>query len=248
MGSQLTNAASRDRGRHRAGGPAPRARPGRDPHSRLPHPRGRGPRGRGRLRGGPGAACHRTWRRRRRSAPRCVRRPGRRVLRLRRRRRPARRGAALTAQLRVEFIRPLPAGQAWIEGRAEADAVDDRRRAGPRPRSWTRRTSCSAWPRCASIKASHQGFRASARHPTRAAAASAPPAQLPRTAQLRPVRPQAAHPARPRSSAWSAGRRTPAGRPGRSAPPPGAANSFGMVHGGVLGLLAHEVARTRSGR
>ena len=25
-------------------------------------------------------------------------------------------------------------------------------------------------------------------------------------------------------------------------PPPGAANSFGMVHGGVLGLLAHEVA------
>jgi uncharacterized protein (TIGR00369 family) len=34
-------------------------------------------------------------------------------------------GAALTAQLRVEFIRPLPAGQAWIEGRAEADAVND---------------------------------------------------------------------------------------------------------------------------
>jgi uncharacterized protein (TIGR00369 family) len=34
-------------------------------------------------------------------------------------------GAALTAQLRVEFIRPLPAGQVWIEGRAEADAVDD---------------------------------------------------------------------------------------------------------------------------
>ena len=33
---------------------------------------------------------------------------------------------------------------------------------------------------------------------------------------------------------------------GRSAwtfrPPPGAANSFAMVHGGVLGLLAHEVA------
>ena len=34
-------------------------------------------------------------------------------------------GAALTAQLRVEFIRPLPPGQVWIEGRAEADAVDD---------------------------------------------------------------------------------------------------------------------------
>jgi hypothetical protein len=34
-------------------------------------------------------------------------------------------GATLTAQLRVEFIRPLPASHAWIEGRAEADAVDD---------------------------------------------------------------------------------------------------------------------------
>jgi uncharacterized protein (TIGR00369 family) len=34
-------------------------------------------------------------------------------------------GATLTAQLRVEFIRPLAAGHAWIEGRAEADAVDE---------------------------------------------------------------------------------------------------------------------------
>ena len=34
-------------------------------------------------------------------------------------------GATLTAQLRVEFIRPLSAGRAWIEGRAEADAVDE---------------------------------------------------------------------------------------------------------------------------
>lgn len=33
-------------------------------------------------------------------------------------------GAALTAQLRVEFVRPLAAGQAWIEGRAQADTVD----------------------------------------------------------------------------------------------------------------------------
>src|ERR1700757_959172 len=36
-------------------------------------------------------------------------------------------GATLTAQLRVEFIRPRPADHAWIEGRAEADAVDEER-------------------------------------------------------------------------------------------------------------------------
>ena len=33
-------------------------------------------------------------------------------------------GAALTAQLRVEFIRPVPPGHAWIEGRAATDAAD----------------------------------------------------------------------------------------------------------------------------
>src|SRR5258706_443314 len=32
--------------------------------------------------------------------------------------------AALTAQLRVEFIRPVPPGHAWIEGRAGTDAAD----------------------------------------------------------------------------------------------------------------------------
>jgi uncharacterized protein (TIGR00369 family) len=142
-------------------------------------------------------------------------------------------GAALTAQLRVEFIRPLPAGHAWIEGRAEADAVDDDGGLA-RAEIVDEADQLLGVASLRIIKASHQGFRQAAP----AAQASPGPAPAPAPAIAR-------HPAQ-----------TPAARllgvvsrladSGRSAwtfrPPPGAANSFGMVHGGVLGLLAHEVA------
>ena len=82
------------------------------------------------------------------------------------------------------------------------------------------------------IKASHQGFR-------RPAPASAPPAPAPLTqnrhlaqtpvAQLLGVVRRLADSGR---SAWT------------FRPPPAAANSFGMVHGGVLGLLAHPQVLT----
>ena len=133
MGRQLTNAArAATEDDTDAGRPAPRARPGRDPHSRLPHPRGRG------TQAAAGSAVVRVPLSPHLTAPDGGLLPGAFAVladaccgcaiaaAL-----PAG-GAALTAQLRVEFIRPLPAGQAWIEGRAEADAVDDRQRAGPR--------------------------------------------------------------------------------------------------------------------
>ncbi len=151
-------------------------------------------------------------------------------------------GAALTAQLRVEFIRPLPAGHAWIEGRAEADAVDDDSGLA-RAEIVDEADQLLGVASLRIIKASHQGFRQAA-----PAAQSRPgPA---------PAAPAPAAPAAASAPAAPAAASAPVARllgvvnrladSGRSAwtfrPPPGAANSFGMVHGGVLGLLAHEVA------
>jgi uncharacterized protein (TIGR00369 family) len=70
-------------------------------------------------------------------------------------------GAALTAQLRVEFIRPLPAGQAWIEGRAEADAVEDDSGLA-RAEIVDQADQLLAVASLRIIKASHQGFRQAA--------------------------------------------------------------------------------------
>ena len=151
-------------------------------------------------------------------------------------------GAALTAQLRVEFIRPLPAGHAWIEGRAEADAVDDDSGLA-RAEIVDEADQLLGVASLRVIKASHQGFRQPAPAPAPPAPPSPPQPRRPQPRRLRPVGPQ--HLAQ-----------TPVARllgvvsrladSGRSAwtfrPPPGAANSFAMVHGGVLGLLAHEVA------
>jgi uncharacterized protein (TIGR00369 family) len=141
-------------------------------------------------------------------------------------------GAALTAQLRVEFIRPLTAGQAWIEGRAEADAVDDDSGLA-RAEIVDQTDQLLGVASLRVIKASHQGFR----QPAPALPAPAPHAPAPHTqdrhlaqtpvAQLLGVVRRLANSGR---SAWT------------FRPPPAAANSFAMVHGGVLGLLAHEVA------
>ena len=122
-------------------------------------------------------------------------------------------GAALTAQLRVEFIRPLPAGQAWIEGRAEADAVDDDSGLA-RAEIVDEADQLLGVASLRVIKASHQGFRQAAPPPR--------PQPLPPQPRL-PPRPRTVQPGtwrRPRwpgSSEWSAGWRTPAGRPGPSA-------------------------------
>ena len=153
-------------------------------------------------------------------------------------------GAALTAQLRVEFIRPWPVGHAWIEGRAEADAVDDDSGLS-RAEIVDEADQLLGVASLRVIKASHQGFR----QPAPAPAPPAPPSHTP----ARPA------PAPYASAPYGPDRhlaQTPVAQllgvvrrladSGRSAwtfrPPPAAANSFGMVHGGVLGLLAHEVA------
>ena len=150
-------------------------------------------------------------------------------------------GAALTAQLRVEFIRPLSAAQAWIEGRAEADAVDDSSGLA-RAEIVDEADQLLGVASLRVIKASHQGFRQAApTAPTRAAAASARAASAPAAAASPPAGVQAPTPA-----ARLLGVVSRQADSGRSAwtfrPPPSAANSFAMVHGGVLGLLAHEVA------
>lgn len=140
-------------------------------------------------------------------------------------------GAALTAQLRVEFIRPLPAGHTWIEGRAEADAVDDSSGLA-RAEIIDEADQLLGVASLRVIKASHQGFRqtapAPAPTPVPAPTPASPAAQAPTpVARLLGVVSRQADSGR---SAWT------------FRPPPGVANSFGMVHGGVLGLLAHEVA------
>jgi uncharacterized protein (TIGR00369 family) len=155
-------------------------------------------------------------------------------------------GAALTAQLRVEFIRSLPAGHAWIVGRGEADAVDDSSGLA-RAEIVDEADQLLGVASLRVIKASHQGFRQAA---SPGQVVASPPA-----APAAPAATPAPHaPGLHRSDRHLA--QTPVARllgvvsrladSGRSAwtfrPPPGAANSFAMVHGGVLGLLAHEVA------
>jgi uncharacterized protein (TIGR00369 family) len=154
-------------------------------------------------------------------------------------------GAALTAQLRVEFIRPLPPGQAWIEGRAEADAIDD-------DSGLARGEIVDEADQLLGV-ASLRIIKA-ARQPQPGHAPAATPGPAP--AQPAPAQPAPAQPAAAQPAAGQHQAQTPPGallgvvsrqaESGQSAwifrPPPGAANSFGMVHGGVLGLLAHEVA------
>ena len=149
-------------------------------------------------------------------------------------------GAALTAQLRVEFIRPLPVGRAWIEGRAEADAVDDSSGLA-RAEIVDQADQLLGVASLRVIKASHQGFRqATPTASAPAAAASARAASAPAAASG-PAAVQAPTPVARLLGVVS--RRADSGRSAWTfRPPPAAANSFAMVHGGVLGLLAHEVA------
>jgi uncharacterized protein (TIGR00369 family) len=140
-------------------------------------------------------------------------------------------GATLTAQLRVEFIRPLPAGHAWIEGRAEADAVGDE----------------TGLARAEIVDEADQLLAVASLRIMRTSMQKVPPETLAPAASGRFGGPEnlagrlAEHPldglvgvasrfADSGQSTW------------RFRPPPAAANSYGMTHGGVLGLIAHEVA------
>jgi uncharacterized protein (TIGR00369 family) len=150
-------------------------------------------------------------------------------------------GAALTAQLRVEFIRPLPAGQAWIEGRAEADAVDEDGGLA-RAEMVDQADQLLAVASLRIMKTTPRGFRQAAAatsiQPGQAQATDvAPAAGLARGAGAVPAGPPAARLLGVVSRLVDSGQSAWTLRP-----PAGAANSFGMVHGGVLGLLAHEVA------
>ena len=168
-------------------------------------------------------------------------------------------GAALTAQLRVEFVRPVPPGCTWIEARASTDAADgDGGLARGEIVDEVDRLLGVASLRL--MTASHQGFRGpsgtGAAKASRPSARTAAPARAaPRgasAAQASAATPEPAVTAAPAAALVA----DPRGRflgvvslqadAGRAAwtlqPPPGTANSYGLVHGGVLGLLAHLVA------
>jgi len=144
-------------------------------------------------------------------------------------------GATLTAQLRVEFIRPLPAGHAWIEGRAEADAVDEETGLA-RAEIVDEADQLLGVASMRIMRTSMQKVPAETLTP----AAHARSGDLENPAERRVDRPAE----RPVDGlAGVASRVADSGRSAwRFRPPLAAANSYGMTHGGVLGLIAHEAA------
>ena len=148
-------------------------------------------------------------------------------------------GATMTAQLRVEFIRPLPAGQAWIEGRAEADAVDEET-------GLARAEIVDETDQLLGV-ASMRIMRTSMQKVPAETLTPAAPGRFggPENPADRPAENPAERPAgRPLDGlAGVASRFADSGQSTwRIRPPLAAANSYGMTHGGVLGLIAHEVA------
>ena len=140
-------------------------------------------------------------------------------------------GATLTAQLRVEFIWPLPAGRTWIEGRAQADAADDE----------------TGLARAEIVDEADQLLAVASLRIMRTSMQKVPPATLTPATPGRfggPESPSERQAERPLDGlAGVASRFADSGQSAwRFSPPLAAANSYGMVHGGVLGLIAHEVA------
>jgi uncharacterized protein (TIGR00369 family) len=144
-------------------------------------------------------------------------------------------GATLTAQLRVEFIRPLPAGHMWIEGRAEADAVDEE----------------TGLARAEIVDEADQLLGVASMRIMRTSMQKVPPGTVVPATPVRFGAPEspAETPTERRAErpvdglAGVASRFADSGQSAwRFRPPPAAANSYGMTHGGVLGLIAHEVA------
>ena len=153
--------------------------------------------------------------------------------------------AALTAQLRVEFIRPVPPGQPWIEGRAEADAVDGDGGLG-RGEIVDQADQLLGVASLRLMSASHPRSQAATARAVAAQDTAVRAAAMPATSQLPVPETVAAPRGRPAGSAEFLGVVSQLAVAGRAAwtlrPSAGTANSFGMVHGGVLGLLAHQVA------
>jgi uncharacterized protein (TIGR00369 family) len=144
-------------------------------------------------------------------------------------------GATLTAQLRVEFIRPLPVGHTWIEGRAEADAVDEE----------------TGLARAEIVDEADQLLGVASMRIMRTSMQKVPPGTVVPAAPVRFGAPEnpAGNPAERQAQrpvdglAGVASRFSDSGQSAwRFRPPLAAANSYGMTHGGVLGLIAHEVA------
>ena len=140
-------------------------------------------------------------------------------------------GATLTAQLRVEFIRPLPAGHTWIEGRAEADAVDEE----------------TGLARAEIVDEADRLLGVASMRIMRTSMQKVPPETLTPATPGRfggPEKPAKRPAERPLDSlAGVASRFADSGQSAwRFRAPLAAANSYGMTHGGVLGLIAHEVA------
>jgi uncharacterized protein (TIGR00369 family) len=135
--------------------------------------------------------------------------------------------ATLSAQLRVEFIRPPRAGLTWIEGRAEADAVDDE----------------TGLARAEIVDEADQLLGVASLRIMRTSMQKAPPQTLTPAAPGRFGGPQNAAERPLDGLAGVASRFADSGQSAwRFCPPLAAANSYGMTHGGVLGLIAHEVA------
>ena len=153
--------------------------------------------------------------------------------------------AALTAQLRVEFIRPVRPGQPWIEGRAEADAVDGDGGLG-RGEIVDQADQLLGVASLRLMSASHPRSQAGTARAVAAQDTAVRAAAMPATSQLPVPETVAAPRGRPAGSAEFLGVVSQLAVAGRAAwtlrPSAGTANSFGMVHGGVLGLLAHQVA------
>jgi uncharacterized protein (TIGR00369 family) len=139
-------------------------------------------------------------------------------------------GPTLTAQLRVEFIRPLPAGHTWIEGRAEADAVDEETGLA-RAEIVDETDQLLGVASMRIMRTSMQKVPAETPSPaTPGRFGPQNPAERPAERPLGGLAGVASRFADSGQSAW------------RFRPPLAAANSYGMTHGGVLGLIAHEVA------
>jgi uncharacterized protein (TIGR00369 family) len=148
-------------------------------------------------------------------------------------------GATLTAQLRVEFIRPLPPGYSWIEARAEADAVDEETGLA-RAEIVDETDQLLGVASMRIMRTSMQKVPAGTVVPATPVLFGAPEKPAENPAERRVERPAE----RPVDGlAGVASRFADSGQSAwRFRPPLAAANSYGMTHGGVLGLIAHEVA------
>jgi acyl-coenzyme A thioesterase PaaI-like protein len=132
-------------------------------------------------------------------------------------------GATLTAQ--------LPAGHSWIEGRAEADAVDDETGLA-RAEIVDEGDQLLGVASLRIMRTSIQKVQPGTATPAAPGRFGAPENPAERAAE-RPVNGLVGVASRFADSGQSAW---------RFRPPRAAANSYGMLHGGVLGLIAYEVA------